>query len=32
MATMYEHSIKDINEYLIKLGYKPLTNLKEDII
>lgn len=32
MATMYEHSIKDINEYLIKLGYKLLTNLKEDII
>ena len=32
MATMYEKSIKEINEYLVKLGYKGLTNLKEDII
>lgn len=32
MATMYEKSIKEINEYLVKLGYKELTNLKEDII
>lgn len=28
MATMYEKSIKEINEYLIKLGYKEPTNLK----